>query len=106
MQADGGLLRVGHRLKLLRQRVQALHQRLQLLLKKPAVLRQHDVAPPGGEQLHPKLRLQPLDGLGQRRLGDVQPLRAAGDVLGAGHLQEVTQLQQFHAVPPYIGYIL
>ena len=103
VQTDGGLLRIGHLPELVRDGVQAVHQRLQLRLKKFAVLRQDDVAPVGGEQLYTQLRLQPLDGLGQRGLGDVQALGAAGDVLGAGDLQEITQLQQFHASPPYIG---
>ena len=50
-----------------------------------------------GEQRHPKLFLEPLHVPGQRRLGQVQMRRGAGDAAEFGDADEIVQAAQFHA---------
>ena len=49
------------------------------------------------EERRADLRLQRLDLLGERRLGDVQPLGRARDMALVGHGDEVAEVAQFHS---------
>ena len=62
---------------------------------------------PGGEldvlalplkQLDPHLVFQPLDGLAQGGLGDMEGLGRAGKALQPGHLDKILELEQFHTL--------
>ena len=54
-----------------------------------------------GEQRHPELFLEPLHVPGQRRLGEMQMRRGAGDAAELGDADEIVQAAQFHGARSY-----
>src|ERR1700680_1501053 len=54
-----------------------------------------------GEQRHPELFLQALDLPGQRRLGEPEMRRGAGDAAEFGDADEIAEAAQFHDAPSY-----
>ena len=63
-----------------------------------ARLRGHDGPARPREELGAELRLEPADLVRERRLGDVQLLRGAGDVPVPGHRFRVSQLPDLHVI--------
>jgi hypothetical protein len=57
----------------------------------PAVSGQPDRTAGTGEQRHPEIGFQPCDRAGQRGLRDAEQLRGAGEVLLAGHDDELAE---------------
>ena len=53
------------------------------------------------DELHAQLLLQQLDLPTQRRLGDVQHFRGAGEIALVGHSHEIFELTDVHKGKPY-----
>ena len=62
---------------------------------------QHDLARRAFDQRHAQLLLQQLDLPTQRRLGDVQHFRGAGEIALVGHSHEIFELTDVHKGKPY-----
>jgi hypothetical protein len=58
----------------------------------------HDAAAGALEKLRPQLGLESADLVGERRLGDVELLRRAGEVAVAVHGLDVSELAQLHPI--------
>ena len=78
------------------------HNLLRMEKKRLALIGEGDMLLPPVNQSQLQLRLQGLDGLGNRRLGNMQFLRRPGKILQSAQGAEVFQLSKIHAATPYI----
>ncbi len=90
------LVAVRHILHLALDRVDLREQAGELLREPLPVLADHDMAPRAQEEIEPRLLLEPLHRLAQRRLCDMQLRRRVRDALQAADREKIAHLEKCH----------
>ena len=92
-----------HVLHLALDRVDLREEAGELLREALPVLAHHDMASRAQEEIEPRLFLERLHRLAQRRLRDMQLRSGVRDVLQAADREEITHLEQGHGTIPFVG---